>query len=228
MSRYVVAAIHPWNRQIFDERIAKLPGDWAFFDQRRDLTQERLNEIGPEFVFFLHWSWKVPNEILDGFTCINFHMTDLPYGRGGSPLQNLILRGHQETKLTAFRMTDGMDEGPVFMKEGLTLDGSAQEIYERASRTAASMIERFVKAPNEPTPQDGEITLFSRRKPAESEMGAFEDPGALYDFIRMLDADGYPRAFVRRGQLRLEFSNASLDDTGMLSATVNVVDEGQQ
>lgn len=228
MSRYVVVAVHPWNRRIFDERIANLPGEWTFLAERQELTLERLNEINPQFVFFLHWSWKVPSEILDTFTCINFHMTDLPYGRGGSPLQNLILRGHQETKLTAFRMTDGMDEGPVFTKERLALHGPAQQIYERASLVAAGMIERFVGAPSEPTPQDGEVTLFTRRKPAESEMGTFEDADSLYDFIRMLDADGYPRAFVRRGRLRLEFSNAALDDQGVLSATVNVVNEGQQ
>ena len=32
----------------------------------------------------------------------------------------------------------------------------------------------------------------------------------LYDFIRMLDADGYPRAFVERGEWRMELSDASL------------------
>ena len=89
------------------------------------------------------------------------------------------------------------------------------------------LIERFVDAPNEPTPQSGEVTLFARRKPAESELGTFADADALYDFIRMLDAEDYPRAFVRRGQLRLEFSNASLDGNGMLNANVHVIYESQ-
>jgi methionyl-tRNA formyltransferase len=225
MNQYVIAGIHPWNRRIFEDRIAKLPGQWVFFDKRQDLELERLTEIGPQFIFFLHWSWKVATEILDRFTCINFHMTDLPYGRGGSPLQNLILRGHQETKLTAFRMTDDMDEGPIYMKDPLLLNGSAQQIYERASLLACDMIARFVNAPNEPVLQSGEVTLFARRNPAESELGTFGDVDSLYDFIRMLDADGYPRAFVRRGHLRLEFSNALLDGNGLLSANVNVVEE---
>ncbi len=38
------------------------------------------------------------------------HMTDVPYGRGGSPLQNLIARGHTSTKLTAMRMTAEVDK----------------------------------------------------------------------------------------------------------------------
>ena len=31
-------------------------------------------------------------EIHENYKCIIFHMTDLPFGRGGSPLQNLISR----------------------------------------------------------------------------------------------------------------------------------------
>lgn len=33
----------------------------------------------------------------------DFHMTNFPYGRGGSPLQNLMKRGHHTTTITALR-----------------------------------------------------------------------------------------------------------------------------
>jgi hypothetical protein len=56
-------------------------------------------------------------------------MTDVPFGRGGSPLQNLIVRGRRETKLTALRMSREFDAGPVYMKEPLSLEGGAEEIY---------------------------------------------------------------------------------------------------
>ena len=224
MNRYVVGAIHPWNRRIFDEHIATLPGEWTLIDGRRDLSLARLSEINPKFVFFLHWSWKIPGQILDRFTCINFHMTDLPYGRGGSPLQNLILRGHTQTKLTAFKMTDGMDEGPIYTKEDLSLHGTAQEIYQRASLLAAGMIRDFVDAPFEPTPQRGEVTVFTRRKPAESEIDEPPDAVALYDFIRMLDVEDYPRAFLRQGRFRYEFSKPSLAE-GRFTARVEITDE---
>ena len=44
-------------------------------------------------------------------------MTDLPYGRGGSPLQNLILDNKQKTMISAFKMTERMDEGPIYIKK---------------------------------------------------------------------------------------------------------------
>ena len=56
-----------------------------------DLTPERLASLDPRYVFFLHWSWKIPAEIHTRFECVIFHMSDVPYGRGGSPLQNLIV-----------------------------------------------------------------------------------------------------------------------------------------
>lgn len=75
----------------------------------------------------------MPREITDNWECVVFHMTDLPYGRGGSPLQNLIVRGHKDTKISAVRMTEKLDGGPVYMKHALFLDGSAQEIFVRCS-----------------------------------------------------------------------------------------------
>ncbi len=56
-------------------------------------------------------------------------MTDLPYGRGGSPLQNLIQRGHTSTMLTALRCGAGLDTGDVYLKQPLSLHGSAEEIF---------------------------------------------------------------------------------------------------
>ena len=44
-------------------------------------------------------------------------MTDLPFGRGGSPLQNLIVRGYKSTKLTAIKVQSGIDTGDIYLKK---------------------------------------------------------------------------------------------------------------
>ena len=43
----------------------------------------------------------------------------------------------------------------------------------------------------------------------------------MFDYIRMLDADGYPSAFLCSKGLRLEFSRASLKD-GYILADVKI------
>ncbi|MCW8138886.1 MAG: methionyl-tRNA formyltransferase [Planctomycetota bacterium] len=165
----------------------------------------------PRFAFFLHWAWKVPSLLLAQLECVGFHMTDLPYGRGGSPLQNLILRGHRNTVLTAFRLTHELDAGPVYLKAPLSLDGRAEEIYRRATALAASMIARIVREEPRPTPQEGVVTTFRRRRPEESELPQDLAPADAYDFIRMLDADGYPHAFVRAGAWTIELTHPVRD-----------------
>ncbi|HVL68435.1 MAG TPA: hypothetical protein VM364_14325 [Vicinamibacterales bacterium] len=224
---YVVAGQHAWSRAAFDDHIAGLPGRWTFIGEAGELTADKLAELQPRYVFFLHWSTRVPEAIVAEYECVCFHMTDVPFGRGGSPLQNLILAGHTSTQLTALRMVEAFDAGPVYYKVPLPLDGSAQEIYGRAMRVAATLIERFVAEQPTPVPQQGEATVFRRRKPADSELPERASAAQLYDFIRMLDAEGYPHAFVRHGALRLEFRDAVLRD-GFVEARAIIRTEGDQ
>lgn len=220
-NEFVVVGSHEWSRRVFEERIRFYSGSWTFIDRKENLTVEALDRIDPRAVFFLHWSWKVQESITRRFECIGFHMTDLPYGRGGTPLQNLILRGHKATKLSAFRLTDEMDAGPVYLKETLSLDGSAEEIYCRSCRLAAQMIQKITEGSCDPSEQIGTITTFERRTPEQSELlttGGLDD---LYDFIRMLDAEGYPHAFLECGRFRLELSDA-IKSSDVVTARVRI------
>ncbi len=219
---YIVAGNHPWNRAAFDAQLVHLPGDWHFAATSEEMAT-LLNSGGkPRYIFFLHWSMRVPDEWVDTHTCVCFHMTDVPYGRGGSPLQNLIQRGHRDTMLTALRMVHEMDAGPVYAKRPLSLEGSAEEIYIRAGRLSCEIIADMVREGPLPVAQSGEAVIFKRRRPEQSAIPAdLSDLGALHDFIRMLDAEGYPQAFIEHGGFRLQFNRAALYG-GHLLADVKV------
>ncbi len=204
-STYIVADARLWNRELLERRICGLPGRWEFVDRHDALTPQRVAELGPRYLFFLYWSWMVPPSITDRYECVNFHMTDVPFGRGGSPLQNLIIRGHRSTMLTALRMTGELDAGPVYMKRPLSLEGLAEEVYVRVSHLAVDMIEQMIREQPQPQPQQGEVVLFQRRRPEQSEIGHADSLDALFDFLRMLDAEGYPRAFLVHRGYRYEF-----------------------
>ena len=207
---YIVAGRTEWNRRIFQEVISQYPGDWFFIGSREELAFKRIQKIKPRYLFFLHWSWRVPTKIIRAYECVLFHPTDLPYGRGGTPVQNLLLRGHKKTKLTAFKMTKDFDAGPIYLKEDLCLEGNAEEIYIRASYLAAKMIKHIINTQIKPTPQTGEIIVFKRRKPKESEIKKELSLQQLYDFIRMLDAEGYPNAFLIHKGVKYKFNRADL------------------
>jgi methionyl-tRNA formyltransferase len=207
---YVVAGSNAWNRQVYNEKIVNYPGTWFFINSSQDLTIERINDIKPRYIFFLHWSWKVPDELIKNYECVCFHMTDVPYGRGGSPLQNLIIRGHKDTKLTALRMVRDFDAGDIYCQENLGLAGNAEEIYLRATELSAKMIDYMIQNQPNPVPQTGEATIFKRRKPVESEIPELNSLSQVYDFIRMLDAEGYPHAFISHQGFKYEFRRSAL------------------
>jgi methionyl-tRNA formyltransferase len=189
---------------------------------KSDFTLTTLRRIKPDFIFVVHWSYIIPDEIFNEFECIVFHMTDVPFGRGGSPLQNLISRQIYNTKLSALRVVKQLDAGPVYIKKNLNLNGSAEEIYLRANSVMVSMIINIILNKPEPIPQYGEPTVFKRRTPEMSEIRGLETIKNLFDHIRMLDADGYPKAYLNTEQFVFEFSRAGLKADDSIIADVKI------
>lgn len=207
--RIVVAT--PYAR--FDRLVETLRSKHGFevlrLRAREELLPEALRAFGPSHVFFPHWSWKIPAAVHEAFECVIFHMTDVPFGRGGSPLQNLVVRGIENTRLTALRCTEAMDAGPVYLKLPLSTLGSAEEVMLRAAALMEPMILKIVGERMQPQPQEGEPVLFQRRRPQDGDLAAATTLETVHDLVRMLDGEGYPNAFLKVGRLRLEFTRAS-------------------
>ncbi|MGI5870070.1 MAG: methionyl-tRNA formyltransferase [Kiritimatiellia bacterium] len=219
---YVVATIRPWNIACFHSTISRLPGVWHLIQKPTDLNLATLTEIKPRYIFFPHWSDKVPVEIVSKYECVCFHETDVPYGRGGSPLQNLIVRGHKETMVTALRMVNEFDAGPIYAKHPLSLLGLAEEIYIRTAEIVSKMIADIVTNEPTPKPQIGDPTVFNRRKPEDSRVPMnLTSLESLFDYLRMLDAAEYPQAFLDYGRFRLTFTRPAFR-TEKVEATVTI------
>ncbi len=225
---FIVAGCKSWNKDIFKRKMAKHGGEWYYISKPGELTKDKIRKINPRYIFFLHWSWIVPPEIYKNFECVVFHMTDLPFGRGGSPLQNLIVRGIYNTKISAIRMVGEVDAGPVYLKRPFSVrHGSAQELYKNASEIASGIIDYIIHHNPKARPQGGKTVVFKRRKPKESLVPARLTSKKLYDFIRMLDAEGYPRAFIDYDGYRLEFRNAYLNKNSV-EADVSIKKYGKK
>ena len=214
----------PWNSELADRISRQLNRRVDRITNPARLTSEAVAAIDPQWIFVPHWSHLIPKSIWGSWPTVIFHMTDLPYGRGGSPLQNLIQRGHSSTMLTALRCGAGLDTGDIYTKQPLSLHGSAEEIFLRADCVIEQMIEQIVCEELAATPQQGEPVLFSRRTPAMSNLASCPegDLSSWYDQIRMLDAEGYPHAFLEASGMRLEFRRVSQRSDG-LHADVRIV-----
>lgn len=224
MKKNVVVVTHRKKEIQYFEQINKANDEFIFslIVNRDELNYEKILKINPIYIFVIHWPWFVDQSITSNFNVILFHMTDLPYGRGGSPLQNLIINGHKSTKITALRMSEKLDAGDVYFKAPVSLNGNAEEIYNRVSKIIfEEMIPKFLSSKITPHKQVGTPTYFYRRNPKQSEIQLeYLDLNSLYDFIRMLDDDEYPRAYLRLENYTFTFSKAKLNE---LKITASVV-----
>ena len=215
--RLLLLSSRPWNIGIAQRLQDQLAPPVHTISSQAALNPEAVEKLDPEWIFVPHWSHLIPESIWGHWPTVIFHMTDLPYGRGGSPLQNLIQRGHSSTLLTALRCGAELDAGDIYIKEPLSLHGTAEEIFLRADALIEQMIQRIFSESPQPKPQQGEAVLFSRRKPAQSNLAncTAGDLDACYNQIRMLDAEGYPHAFIEFNGMRLEFRRVSCRSDGL-------------
>ena len=218
MKNIVIATIKEWNINNYFELKKELENEYSFYliSNKDELSLEKIEKINPKYIFFPHWSWIIPENIYKNYECILFHMTDLPYGRGGSPLQNLIINKVYNTKISALKVTKGLDEGDIYLKEDFDISkGSANEIYINASKLIfKKLIPNILRQNPTPVSQEGVVVNFKRRTPEQSNIKMLNDVSIanLYDFIRMLDAPSYPKAYIELDNLKIELSEVIIKD----------------
>jgi methionyl-tRNA formyltransferase len=83
------------------------------------------------------------------------------------------------------------------------------------------MIKQIIEEQPEPIPQSGKVENFKRRKPEQSEISQLNSLLDLHDFIRMLDAENYPKAFLEYQGFRYEFNRSALYN-GKIVADVTI------
>lgn len=211
------------NRFLYHSIYEKLLIKTYLITQESEFTYEKISKLNPSWIFVPHWSSIIPQQIYNNFRVVIFHITDLPFGRGGSPLQNLILRGFENTVISAIRCTQELDAGDIYLKKPLNLNGTADEILIRASKIIEEMIIQIVQTNPTPKPQIGEVTYFKRRKPEESkiDLNEIKTLDRLYDYIRMLDGEGYPNAFIEIDNFRISFHSPHMRD-GFIESQVKI------
>jgi methionyl-tRNA formyltransferase len=183
----------------------------------RELLELDLKKIKPSFIMFPHWSHIVPAKITNNYDCVCFHSTPLPYGRGGSPLQNMILAGHSETELCSLKMTGKLDEGPVYLRSKVSLKGKMSEILDRVYNEIANQIRILLSEEVKPKPQKGKITYFKRLKKSDNFLDLSREITDIYDSIRMVDSDLYPDAQIILGNKKIIFYDAEISENSLIA-----------
>ncbi len=223
MKSYVVASSKDWfskhkkSHEYNDLNIVEI-------NSENDLNYAYLKKLQPEYVFFPHWNSIVNEKIYKNFKCVVFHTAPLPFGRGGSPIQNLILRGFKTSPLCAIEMTNIIDGGGIYCSEEISLEGKISEIFSNMANIVEKLILKIINENPTPVSQVGEIVEFKRLKPGDNELDFSLMPEELFDRIRMVDGLDYPKAFKKIGKYNIKFTDALIKN-GKLHASIELGDD---
>lgn len=217
----VIASSKTWFFEYADLEILKNI-NLTFIQSKADLTLDNLRKIEPKFIFFPHWNWIVPDTIFRNYECVVFHTAPLPYGRGGSPIQNLIKSGYKTSPVNALRMTEDLDGGPIYCSREISLEGTITDIFRRVANAIPELILEITSGKSTPRPQVGLPHFFKRLTPGDSLIPKGVTQRELLDRIRMVDGEGYPPAYIDYGNLKIEFFGAKPDGE-QLVASVRIV-----
>jgi methionyl-tRNA formyltransferase len=202
-------AYRDWNISLF-QKLSKKFTNMTLLSNPKKLTTKFVTNLDPDYIFFPDWSWIVPQQIVEKFTCVCIHESNLPKFRGGSPIQNQIIRNIKKTKSTAFLMNNGIDTGDILLQKTLSLEGNISDIVDRITQNNYDLITKIIQGKFIQKKQSGKSTVFKRRQPFESELKSLNHPNQyIYNFIRMLQ-DPYPNAFLKIDGHKIIFKSAKI------------------
>jgi methionyl-tRNA formyltransferase len=123
---------------------------------------QQIKALNPNVVVVAAYGKIIPESILNiprlGF--LNIHPSLLPRHRGATPIPSAILNGDNVTGVSIMLLDAGMDSGPVFKQNELTIadEDTAGTLSEKLSHTGAELLLEvlplWIEGKISPVPQD--------------------------------------------------------------------------
>jgi methionyl-tRNA formyltransferase len=131
------------------------------------------------------------------------HESDLPRGRGFSPLTWQILEGKNHIPICLLEAAAQVDAGAVIYRDSIDYAGHEliTELREGIGNRTIALCRRFLDetAPPSGEPQIGEATAYPRRRPADSRIDPLRSISEQFELLRVVDNERYPAWFEHRG-----------------------------
>lgn len=134
--------------------------------------------------------------------CLNIHASLLPRWRGAAPIHAAILHRDTESGITIMRMEEGLDTGPMLLREAVPLHPriTTPELHDALAAMGARLIIRALDEdpPAEPQPDTG-VTYAPKLTKSDGALD-WTEPAARLD-ARVRAMNPWPGAFfAHRGE----------------------------
>ncbi|GBE04967.1 MAG TPA: methionyl-tRNA formyltransferase [Nitrospirae bacterium] len=176
---------------------------------------EELRALAPSVIITAAYGQILPSEIINlpEFACVNVHASLLPIYRGAAPINRAIMNGDDRTGITIMLMDEGMDTGPVLLKQEIkiTADDTAGSLSKRLSSLGAKLLVKTLEELGndtlKPVPQAGEISYAPVLKKTDGLIKWSKPAVELCNFIRGMNP--WPCAYGFIGAERVKILKAA-------------------
>jgi methionyl-tRNA formyltransferase len=142
--------------------------------------------------------------------CLNIHASLLPRWRGAAPIQAAILAGDAESGITIMRMEEGLDTGPMLLRESvpITPHTTAATLHDALSELGARLILDALRDWPTPIPQPEDGVTYAAKLTREDGKLDFTQPADMLD-RRVRALTPWPGTFAQIGGETLKILAAS-------------------
>ena len=147
---------------------------------------------------------------------INIHFSLLPKYRGASPIQSALLNGDLDSGISIMEMTRGLDEGPIYSAEKITIPENADkhiletELTKVANKVLFATLLEVAKNKKVPTAQDDSAASYCKKITKSSGKVNFLDEDSS-SVVRKFNAfKDWPGIFFEKNNLAIKIHGIKL------------------
>ena len=181
---------------------------------------EKIQNRAPDIFVVVAFGQILKRKFLDipNWGALNIHASLLPKYRGAAPIHCAILNREKKTGLTAMRMDEGLDTGPILLQEEVHIrpDETAGQLHDRLADISMDFLLKAVKGlakgQLEERPQENsKATYASKIDKTVSRVNWNQSAHTISSLIRALDPR--PGAFTKAGDINIKlFSSKVVDE----------------
>lgn len=168
--------------------------------------RRRAHDISPGWVvFILGCIHIIPREILNkNQHNLVIHESDLPQGKGFSPMSWQILAGINKIPVCLIEAESDVDSGKIWLTDTINLNGDElhpQWRYLQGKKTIELCL-KFIQNYEQlkPKKQQGNESFYPRRTPKDSQLDIEKSIKDQFNLLRIVDNDKYPAFFEYNNQ----------------------------
>jgi methionyl-tRNA formyltransferase len=199
--------------------------------KRDEAEHAAFAALGLDVAVVAAYGLILPKAMLDAPRrgCLNIHASLLPRWRGAGPIQAAILAGDAQTGITIMRMEEGLDTGPMLLKEAvpITPATTTPDLHDALAEAGARLILRALDQDLPATPQPAEGVTYAPKLTKEDGRLDWAEPAEVLE-RRIRALNPWPGTFLMLKGEAIRISAASveagqgtpgeaLDDAGLIA-----------